>query len=266
MISYIMIDGVNDSIENAKELIEMFKDKNVMINFIPFNTFDPYADNAMLAARVEEKKSEFLESKRKREGNPDAQLHDEDIEEIVTKNRFHGAVAFRPSKPERIYEIQQMCLQSGLRALERRPHGRDISAACGQLAKVTGRNDSAVYAHIHYYDGDVNKVGNIDHSEKAKQDAEAEVLKELNELSMQNAPGGCDSTQCSGGHVSESNAMGKDYDVHALEEKIAALGLTPKEAENTKLRVMLGGRVKLRSVSKVNAVIPLAREVVKQKR
>lgn len=36
-IEYVMLNGVNDDLENAKELINLFKGKNVYINLIPYN-------------------------------------------------------------------------------------------------------------------------------------------------------------------------------------------------------------------------------------
>ena len=39
-IEYILIDGVNDSIEHAKELVEILKGLSCKVNLIPFNPFD----------------------------------------------------------------------------------------------------------------------------------------------------------------------------------------------------------------------------------
>ena len=39
-IEYILIDGVNDSIEHAKELVKVLKGVSCKINLIPFNPFD----------------------------------------------------------------------------------------------------------------------------------------------------------------------------------------------------------------------------------
>merc|ERR1712194_399082 len=44
MVSYIMIDGVNDKPEHWKELAALMKDRQVVVNLIPFNSFDPYAN------------------------------------------------------------------------------------------------------------------------------------------------------------------------------------------------------------------------------
>ena len=39
-IEYILIDGINDSIEHAKELVEVLKGLSCKVNLIPFNPFD----------------------------------------------------------------------------------------------------------------------------------------------------------------------------------------------------------------------------------
>ena len=39
-IEYILIDGVNDSIENARELVKVLKGLSCKVNLIPFNPFD----------------------------------------------------------------------------------------------------------------------------------------------------------------------------------------------------------------------------------
>ena len=39
-IEYILIDGVNDSIEHAKELVKVLKGLSCKVNLIPFNPFD----------------------------------------------------------------------------------------------------------------------------------------------------------------------------------------------------------------------------------
>lgn len=36
-IEYVMLDGVNDSLDNAKELVDIFKGMNIYINLIPYN-------------------------------------------------------------------------------------------------------------------------------------------------------------------------------------------------------------------------------------
>src|SRR5260370_20431435 len=49
---------------------------------------------------------------------------------------------YRPSLPERIESFKVILESKGLHAFVRRPRGRDIFAACGQLAARTGTNRS----------------------------------------------------------------------------------------------------------------------------
>jgi 23S rRNA (adenine2503-C2)-methyltransferase len=86
---YVMLDGVNDSDEQARQLANLLNrhDLHARVNLIPHNPADPLPYQPSPATRVEMFKS-ILESK-------------------------------------------------GVRAFVRRPRGRDIFAACGQLAAVT---------------------------------------------------------------------------------------------------------------------------------
>lgn len=86
---YVMLDGVNDSDEQARQLANLLNrhDLHAKVNLIPHNAADPLPYQASPATRVEMFKS-ILESK-------------------------------------------------GVNAFVRRPRGRDIFAACGQLAAVT---------------------------------------------------------------------------------------------------------------------------------
>jgi 23S rRNA (adenine2503-C2)-methyltransferase len=86
---YVMLDGVNDSDEQARQLANLLNrhDLHAKVNLIPHNPADPLPYQPSPATRVETFKS-ILESK-------------------------------------------------GVRAFVRRPRGRDIFAACGQLAAVT---------------------------------------------------------------------------------------------------------------------------------
>ena len=86
---YVMLDGVNDSDEHARQLANLLNRHKLhaKINLIPHNPADPLPYQPSPATRVEMFKS-ILESK-------------------------------------------------GVRTFVRRPRGRDIFAACGQLAAVT---------------------------------------------------------------------------------------------------------------------------------
>jgi 23S rRNA (adenine2503-C2)-methyltransferase len=81
---YIMLDGVNDSLDDAKRLVQWLKPMTVKVNIIPYNE------------------------------NP--------------------GLPFRCSPQRRIEEFQQYLLSHGIATMTRKSRGRDIAAACGQLA------------------------------------------------------------------------------------------------------------------------------------
>jgi 23S rRNA (adenine2503-C2)-methyltransferase len=81
---YVMLDGVNDSMRDAEELIRLLHEVPAKVNLIPFNPF---------------------------EGNP-----------------------FGRPPDDRVEAFQARLLSGGLHATVRISRGRDIEAACGQLA------------------------------------------------------------------------------------------------------------------------------------
>lgn len=84
---YVMLDGVNDSDEQARQLANLLNRHGlarVKINLIPHNPAD--------------------------------------------------GLPYQPSAPERVASFQAILESKGLHAFVRRPRGRDIYAACGQLA------------------------------------------------------------------------------------------------------------------------------------
>eukprot|EP00927_Polykrikos_kofoidii_P056646 TRINITY_DN50739_c0_g1_i1.p1 TRINITY_DN50739_c0_g1~~TRINITY_DN50739_c0_g1_i1.p1 ORF type:complete len:500 (-),score=88.56 TRINITY_DN50739_c0_g1_i1:82-1431(-) len=89
MVSYVLLDGVNDSIECAEQLRDLVVDRPVIVNLIPYNPF---------------------------EGN----VH-----------------AYQTPSAERVDDFLQVLVKADIRVFERRHHGRDIAAACGQLAKIS---------------------------------------------------------------------------------------------------------------------------------
>ena len=86
MIEYVMLKGVNDSMECAHLLGDLMKNRKVVVNLIPFNKF---------------------------EGNP----HETPNDDVVDK-------------------FLKIVISYGVRSYVRKHHGRDIAAACGQLAKI----------------------------------------------------------------------------------------------------------------------------------
>jgi 23S rRNA (adenine2503-C2)-methyltransferase len=85
---YVMLDGVNDSDEHARQLANLLNHYNLRakVNLIPHNTADP--------------------------------------------------LPYRPSTEERVQRFKSILESKGIGAYVRRPRGRDVYAACGQLASV----------------------------------------------------------------------------------------------------------------------------------
>ncbi|CAN5261321.1 23S rRNA (adenine(2503)-C(2))-methyltransferase RlmN [soil metagenome] len=92
---YVMLDGVNDSDEHARQLANLLHSYQLRakVNLIPHNPADP--------------------------------------------------LPYRPSPPERVERFQSILESKGIHAFVRRPRGRDIYAACGQLAAREGTNNFA---------------------------------------------------------------------------------------------------------------------------
>lgn len=86
MISYVLLEGVNDTDECAFQLRDLVKGRPVIVNLIPYNPFD---DNE----------------------------HD-----------------YKTPSPERVNAFLKKLEEADVRVFTRQHHGRDIAAACGQLA------------------------------------------------------------------------------------------------------------------------------------
>ncbi len=87
---YVLLDGVNDSEQNARELVELIRGLNARINLIAFNP--------------------------------------------------GPGVDFRTPAQERVERFQTILRRAQVLAFVRRPRGRDIYAACGQLKRTVEIN------------------------------------------------------------------------------------------------------------------------------
>jgi len=83
---YVLLEGVNDGPENAREVAELVRGLRAKVNLIALNS-----------------------------GNE---------------------VAYRTPSAERVAEFQRILIAAGVPAFVRRPRGRDIFAACGQLKRT----------------------------------------------------------------------------------------------------------------------------------
>ncbi|MFN2514912.1 MAG: 23S rRNA (adenine(2503)-C(2))-methyltransferase RlmN [Pyrinomonadaceae bacterium] len=89
---YVMLDNINDSIEQARQLANLLNRHGMQakVNLIPHNPADP--------------------------------------------------LPYQPSPQERVEQFKSILEAKGVRTYIRRPRGRDIFAACGQLAARRGTN------------------------------------------------------------------------------------------------------------------------------
>lgn len=97
---YVMLDGVNDSDEQARQLANLLNRhglQRVKVNLIPHNPAEP--------------------------------------------------LPYRPSSWERVESFQRVLESKGVNAFVRRPRGRDIYAACGQLAARQTADDGRSLLH-----------------------------------------------------------------------------------------------------------------------
>jgi 23S rRNA (adenine2503-C2)-methyltransferase len=83
---YVLLDGVNDSAENARELVELIRGLRAKVNLIALNP--------------------------------------------------GPGIAFRTPAQERVLQFQNILKTAGVPTFVRRPRGRDIYAACGQLKRT----------------------------------------------------------------------------------------------------------------------------------
>ena len=83
---YVLLEGVNDSPQNARELVNLITGLRAKVNLIALNS--------------------------------------------------GPGIAFATPAPERVANFQEILVNSGIPAFIRRPRGRDIYAACGQLKRT----------------------------------------------------------------------------------------------------------------------------------
>jgi 23S rRNA (adenine2503-C2)-methyltransferase len=84
---YVLLDTVNDSVSNAKELLDLIRGIRAKVNLIALNT--------------------------------------------------GPGIEFSTPTQERVLAFQQVLMKGGMPTFIRRPRGRDIFAACGQLKRST---------------------------------------------------------------------------------------------------------------------------------
>jgi 23S rRNA (adenine2503-C2)-methyltransferase len=84
---YVLLDGVNDSVKNAREVLELIRDTRAKVNLIALNP--------------------------------------------------GPGIDFATPGQQRVLAFQQVLISGGVPTFIRRPRGRDIYAACGQLKRTS---------------------------------------------------------------------------------------------------------------------------------
>ncbi len=85
---YVLLEGVNDAVENARETLELIRGIRAKVNLIALNP--------------------------------------------------GPGIEFATPAPDRVLAFQQVLVRAGVPTFIRRPRGRDIYAACGQLKRTSG--------------------------------------------------------------------------------------------------------------------------------
>jgi 23S rRNA (adenine2503-C2)-methyltransferase len=97
MFEYVMLGGVNDSLEDAKRVAKLVGPLKAKVNLIPWNP---------------------------------------------------GDLPYRESTEEAIAEFQKLLIARGIATFVRRSRGRDVMAACGQLALLDGAGSGAATSDL----------------------------------------------------------------------------------------------------------------------
>ncbi len=103
-IEYVVFDGVNDSLDDARRLVKLLAKVRARVNLIPFNAGQARPPHPPLRGTV---------SRWERD-------------------------ALRPPSEEQLLRFQAVLVEAKMLCLIRWPRGREIAAACGQLALTTG--------------------------------------------------------------------------------------------------------------------------------
>jgi 23S rRNA (adenine2503-C2)-methyltransferase len=92
MFEYVMLGGINDSLEDAKRVVRLVAPLKCKVNLIPWNP---------------------------------------------------GDLPYRESTEEAIADFQKLLIERGIATFVRRSRGRDVMAACGQLALLDSSGSGA---------------------------------------------------------------------------------------------------------------------------
>ncbi len=115
LVEYVLLRGINDSIDDARSLARLLRGHVVAVNLLPWN---PVPSNCLLPPGVSTRHTKAPEV-----GEPPAGL----------RESVRAPVFLAPSAAA-ISAFREVLTGSHIEAVVRRSKGRDIQGACGQLA------------------------------------------------------------------------------------------------------------------------------------
>ncbi len=121
MIEYLMLDGLTDTAADLALLMEWLTGLQVHVNLIPYNVPDP-TDRTDLSDQSDQANGEPVRRP------------------AVSVPGPFGMPDLHPSPASRVTEFLAALKRAGFKATRRHSLGRDIAAACGQLARRTGES------------------------------------------------------------------------------------------------------------------------------
>ncbi len=100
---YVLLEGINDSENDARRLVKLLKGIKSKVNLIPYNEIPSITQNKLLKS----------------------------CPNVHRQNK--KSTEYRKSSEERILDFHKIILDAGITVITRKSLGGDISAACGQL-------------------------------------------------------------------------------------------------------------------------------------
>lgn len=148
LVEYVLLRGVNDSVEQAKQLAGLLRGHVVAVNLLVWNPVAGLAPGNLLDAPAGKPRREGPQSgPADRGARVSGGFAARDLspgrgtQPGAAESRFSR---FQPSPPAAVAAFRETLLESHIETVVRRSKGADIQAACGQLA---ARSASAAVPH-----------------------------------------------------------------------------------------------------------------------
>ena len=138
LVEYVLLRGVNDSVEDAKKLAGLLRGHVVAVNLLVWNPVAGLAPGSLLEAPANKPRREGAHpGQADRGARATGGLAARDLglgrgtDPGVAQSRFFR---FQPSLPAAVAAFRETLLESHIETVVRRSKGAEIQAACGQLA------------------------------------------------------------------------------------------------------------------------------------